>query len=44
VFAFRGVDYEIDLNEEHLKEIEPYFQVWIERGRGRHPEAGSNRR
>lgn len=33
VFAFRGVDYEIDLNEEHLKDIERDLQVWIDRAR-----------
>ncbi len=32
-FSFRGVAYEIDLTEEHAKELEADFSKWIEAAR-----------
>jgi nucleoid-associated protein Lsr2 len=32
-FAFRGVDYEIDVNQENLDAMEQAFETWIEHGR-----------
>lgn len=32
-FAFQGVSYEIDLNDEHVKAIEESFSEWIDSAR-----------
>ena len=50
-FGYEGVEYEIDLNEEHLQEFEEFLAPYIEYGRriradqrgGGDPEASGNR-